>query len=79
MVRGGCREDDGRCGAIQSLAREGEKTVQRALEQEADRRKRNQAAGRRNANRFIMSLGSPVTPATPVERVRRYCDAVHAL
>jgi len=37
------------------------------------------AAGRRNANRFIMSLGSPVTPATPVERVRRYCDAVHAL
>lgn len=37
------------------------------------------AAGRRNGSRFIMSLGSPVTPGTPVERVRRYCDLVHEL
>lgn len=37
------------------------------------------AAGRRNANRFIMSLGSPVTPDTPVERVRLYCDLVHQI
>ncbi|MHC4592847.1 MAG: uroporphyrinogen decarboxylase family protein [Planctomycetota bacterium] len=31
-------------------------------------------AGRANGSRFIMSIGSPVTPETPVERVRRYCD-----
>lgn len=31
-------------------------------------------AGRRNRGRFIMSLGSPVTPGTTVERVRLYCD-----
>ena len=37
------------------------------------------AAGRRNDSRFIMSLGSPVTPRTPVERVRLYCDLVHTL
>ncbi|MBN2455085.1 MAG: hypothetical protein JXB29_00885 [Sedimentisphaerales bacterium] len=32
------------------------------------------AAGRRNSSRFIMSLGSPITPETTVERVRLYCD-----
>lgn len=37
------------------------------------------AAGRRNGSRFIMSLGSPVTPGTTLERVRRYCDLVHEL
>jgi hypothetical protein len=37
------------------------------------------AAGRRNGSRFIMSIGSPVTPDTPVERVRLYCDLVHEL
>ena len=37
------------------------------------------AAGRGNDSRFIMSLGSPVTPQTPVERVRLYCDLVHEL
>ena len=37
------------------------------------------AAGRRNGSRFIMSLGSPVTPGTPVDRVRLYCDLVHEL
>jgi uroporphyrinogen-III decarboxylase len=36
-------------------------------------------AGRRNGGRFVMSLGSPVTPDTDVERVRRYCDLVHEL
>ena len=35
------------------------------------------AAGRRNGGRFIMSLGSPVTPGTPVSRVRLYCDLAH--
>jgi hypothetical protein len=37
------------------------------------------AAGRRNGSRFIMSTGSPVTPGTPVERVRRYCELVREL
>ena len=37
------------------------------------------AAGRRNRNRFVVSLGSPVTPATSVERVRLYCDLVHEM
>ncbi len=37
------------------------------------------AAGRRNHSRFIMSLGSPVTPDTPLLRVRRYCDLTHQL
>lgn len=32
------------------------------------------AAGRRNKSRFMMSIDSPVTPATSVERVRLYCD-----
>jgi len=37
------------------------------------------AAGRRNRSRFIMSLGSPVTPDTPLARVRHYCDLTHQL
>jgi uroporphyrinogen-III decarboxylase len=37
------------------------------------------AAGRRNGGRFVLSLGSPVTPGTPMERVRRYCDLAHEL
>lgn len=36
-------------------------------------------AGRQNKGRFIMSLGSPVTPDTPVKRVRLYCDLVRKL
>lgn len=40
---------------------------------------RQLAAGRRNRGRFIMSLGSPVTPATPVARVRLYCEMVREL
>jgi uroporphyrinogen-III decarboxylase len=35
-------------------------------------------AGRRNRGRFVVSLGSPVTPGTPLARVRQYCDLVHA-
>ncbi|MCL2813107.1 MAG: uroporphyrinogen decarboxylase family protein [Oscillospiraceae bacterium] len=37
------------------------------------------AAGRRNKNKFIVSMGSPVTPGTPVEKVRLYCDLVHQI
>jgi uroporphyrinogen-III decarboxylase len=40
---------------------------------------RQVAAGRRNGSRFVMSIGSPVTPQTPVSRVRHYCDLVHEL
>jgi Uroporphyrinogen decarboxylase (URO-D) len=40
---------------------------------------RQAAAGRRNGGRFVMSLGSPVTPGTSPERVRRYCQLVHEL
>lgn len=36
-------------------------------------------AGRKNGSRFIMSLGSPVTPGTPVDRVQLYCDLVHEI
>ncbi|MDQ1326843.1 MAG: Uroporphyrinogen deCOase protein [Candidatus Poribacteria bacterium] len=34
-------------------------------------------AGRRNNGKFIMSIGSPVTPGTTVDRVRLYCNIVH--
>lgn len=37
------------------------------------------AAGRHNNSRFIMSIGSPVSPETPTERVRLYCDLVHEI
>ena len=48
-------------------------------QQLAEEISRQIAAGRRNASRFIMSLGSPVTPATSVDRVRRYCDVARDL
>jgi uroporphyrinogen-III decarboxylase len=41
--------------------------------------RRQTRAGRSNRSRFIMSLGSPVTPDTPVERVRLYCDLAREL
>ena len=40
---------------------------------------RQVAAGRQNGSRFIMSVGSPVTPGTPAARVRLYCDLVRQL
>jgi uroporphyrinogen-III decarboxylase len=40
---------------------------------------RQVAAGRRNRSRFIMSLGSPVTPGTLLARVRLYCDLAHEM
>jgi hypothetical protein len=36
-------------------------------------------AGWRNRGRFVMSIGSPVTPGTSPQRVRRYIDITHAL
>ena len=40
---------------------------------------RQVSAGRRNGSRFIMSIGSPVTPGTTPEQVRLYCDLTHEL
>lgn len=40
---------------------------------------RQLAVGRRHGRGFVMSLGSPVTPSTPVTRVRQYVDLVHEL
>lgn len=36
-------------------------------------------AGRTNASRFIVSIGSPVTPGTPAARVWRYCGMAREL
>jgi len=36
-------------------------------------------AGEANQGRFVMSLGSPVTPGTSVKRVRQYCKLVREL
>lgn len=39
-----------------------------------DEIERQICAGRANGSRFVVSLGSPVTPLTSVQRVRLYCD-----
>ena len=36
-------------------------------------------SGRENNNRFIMSIGSPVTPGTTVDRVKQYVDLARQL
>lgn len=36
--------------------------------------RRQLKAGRKNGNRFVLSTGSPITPGTPVAKVRRYTD-----
>jgi hypothetical protein len=72
------RRVDGRCVIFGNLDAIGilEHGSEDALRSEI---RRQLDAGRRNGNRFVMSTGSPVTPATPVERVRRYADLVRAL
>ena len=44
-----------------------------------DEIQRQLAAGHRNRHRFVLSLGSPVTPGTPLARVREYCDLTREL
>lgn len=39
--------------------------------------RRQVAAGRRNRSRFVVSLGSPVTPETSIDRIRLFCDFAH--
>lgn len=41
--------------------------------------RRQLAAGRANGGRFVTSTGSPITPATSVDRVRRYADIAREL
>jgi hypothetical protein len=67
---------DGRCvllgnlDAIGVLQRADDVTLQVEIE-------RQLAAGRRNRGRFLMSVGSPVTPETTPTRVRRYIEMVY--
>jgi hypothetical protein len=68
----------GRCAVLGNLDAMG------LLEKGADAELRDEIArqlqaGRRSGGRFIMSLGSPVTPGTSVERVRLYCSLVRGL
>jgi uroporphyrinogen-III decarboxylase len=37
------------------------------------------SVGRRNRSRFVMSTGSPITPATSVQRVQRYLELAREL
>jgi hypothetical protein len=68
---------DGRCVLLGNLDSIG--ILQDGMEPQLRREiARQQAAGARNHGRFIMSLGSPITPATPVERVRRYYELATA-
>lgn len=68
----------GRCGLLGNLDAIG--VLQNGSEERLRAEvKRQIAAGRKNNNRFIMSIGSPVTPDTPVGRVRLYCDLVREL
>lgn len=69
---------DGRRVLLGNLDSHGvlERGSEAALREEIARQMR---AGRANRSRFIMSLGSPVTPDTPVERVRLYCELAHEL
>jgi hypothetical protein len=69
---------DGKCALLGNLDSIGvlQNGSRGELEAEVARQLR---AGRRNGNRFVMCVGSPVTPQTPPERVREYCALVHEL
>jgi hypothetical protein len=62
----------GNLDSMRILERAGDDALRAEIARQID-------AGRRNRSRFIMSLGSPVTPDTPASRVRRYCDLTHQL
>ncbi len=62
----------GNLDAIGVLQNGDEKSLREAIGRQV-------AAARRNRGRFILSLGSPPTPETPVERVRLYCDLAREL
>jgi len=60
----------GNLDAIHLLPHADEKTLRAEI-------RRQIGIGRLNRSRFIMSIGSPVTPGTSPDQVRRYCDLVH--
>jgi uroporphyrinogen-III decarboxylase len=62
----------GNLDAIHLLPEASEAELRREIERQIK-------AGRQNGGRFVMSIGSPVTPGTPPRRVRQYADLVHAL
>lgn len=57
----------GNLDSINILQEGTQKQLKEAIEQQL-------TIGKRNKHRFIMSLGSPVTPQTSVERVALYCE-----
>ena len=67
---------NGRCTVLGNLDAIGVLEQGSAAELRAEV-KRQIMIGRRNHDRFIMSMGSPVTPGTSVERVRLFCDMAH--
>jgi len=69
---------DGRCALLGNLDAVGilEKEDEPGLQAEI---RRQVEIGRKNTKGFIMSIGSPVTPATPVEKVRAYCEYARSL
>lgn len=69
---------NGRCALFGNLDAIG--VLQNGSEEDLRMEIRRQLkAGRRNKNRFIMSLGSPVTPLTSKERVNMYLDMAHEM
>jgi uroporphyrinogen-III decarboxylase len=69
---------DGRCALFGNL--DAVDVLQNGTEEQLRAEIRRQfEAGKRNGNRFVMSTGSPITPQTPVARVRLYVDLVHEM
>jgi uroporphyrinogen-III decarboxylase len=62
----------GNLDAIGCLEQQDEKGIRNEI-------KRQMAAGRCNHSRFIMSLGSPVTPGTSMPKLRRYFEMAREL
>lgn len=67
---------NGRCALLGNLDAIG--LLEHGSESDLRAELRRQArAGRLNKGRFFFSLGSPVTPGTPADRVRLYTDLAH--
>lgn len=62
----------GNLDAVGVLQEGGEADLQREIQRQIQ-------AARAHGSRFIMSLGSPATPETPVARLQRYRELVHEL
>ena len=62
----------GKIDAIHVLERGRDDQVRREIQ-------RQMAAGKRNSGRFVVSVGSPATPRTPLSRLQAFFDLVHEL